>query len=99
MVLVGTTEVGQGARTVFAQIAAEELSCLRARHRARSGHPLPPYDRSTGASRSTTLAGLAVKRAAEEVRAQLVEIAGSDAVESDSYRSSSSATSGSRAES
>jgi CO/xanthine dehydrogenase Mo-binding subunit len=35
-----------------------------------------PYDRSTGASRSTTLAGLAVMRAAEEIRAQLEEIAG-----------------------
>ncbi len=37
-----------------------------------------PYDRSTGASRSTTIAGLAVKRAAEDVRRKLVEIAGSD---------------------
>src|SRR5205823_591691 len=33
-----------------------------------------PYDRSTGASRSTTLAGLAVQRAAEDVLAQLREI-------------------------
>ena len=40
-----------------------------------------PYDRSTGASRSTTIAGLAVQRAAEQVRAQLVEIAGSDDVQ------------------
>ena len=34
-----------------------------------------PYDRSTGASRSTTLAGLAVQRAATAVRADLLEIA------------------------
>ena len=66
IILVGTTEVGQGNRTAFAQIASEEI-----------GDPLPseitvrgadtrftPYDRSTGASRSTTLAGLAVQRAA-----------------------------------
>jgi CO/xanthine dehydrogenase Mo-binding subunit len=38
-----------------------------------------PYDRSTGASRSTTIAGLAVQRAAADIRAQLDEIAdGSD---------------------
>ena len=86
VVLVGTTEVGQGARTVFAQIAAEELRLPAERVTVRGADTrFTPYDRSTGASRSTTLAGLAVKRAAEEVRAQLVEIAGSEDVESDSY--------------
>jgi CO/xanthine dehydrogenase Mo-binding subunit len=86
VVLVGTTEVGQGARTVFAQIAAEELRLPPERVTVRGADTrFTPYDRSTGASRSTTLAGLAVKRAAEQVRAQLVEIAGSDDVESDSY--------------
>ncbi len=34
-----------------------------------------PYDRSTGASRSTTLAGLAVQRAAQQVRDDLLDIA------------------------
>ena len=52
-----------------------------------------PYDCSTGASRSTTLAGMAVKRAAEQVRAQLVEIAGDEDVQSTPTPSSSSATS------
>ena len=86
VVLVGTTEVGQGARTVFAQIAAEELRLPPERVTVRGADTrYTPYDRSTGASRSTTVAGLAVKRAAEEVRAQLVAIAGSDDVESDSY--------------
>src|SRR3989442_13021269 len=33
-----------------------------------------PFDRSTGSSRSTTLMGLAVQRAAREVRDQLVKI-------------------------
>ena len=37
-----------------------------------------PYDRSTGASRSTTVAGLAVMRAAEDLRAQLADIAGGE---------------------
>jgi len=86
VVLVGTTEVGQGARTVFAQIAAEELRLPAERVTVRGTDTrFTPYDRSTGASRSTTVAGLAVKRAAEQVRQQLVGIAGSDTVESDSY--------------
>jgi CO/xanthine dehydrogenase Mo-binding subunit len=86
VVLVGTTEVGQGARTVFAQIAAEELRLPAERVTVRGADTrFTPYDRSTGASRSTTVAGLAVKRAAEQVRQQLVEIAGSADVESDSY--------------
>ena len=86
VVLVGTTEVGQGARTVFAQIAAEELRLPAERVTVRGADTrFTPYDRSTGASRSTTVAGLAVKRAAEQVRAQLVEIAGSEDVESDAY--------------
>src|SRR5205823_991416 len=34
-----------------------------------------PYDRSTGASRSTTLAGLAVQRAAKELRRRVLDIA------------------------
>lgn len=86
VVLVGTTEVGQGARTVFAQIVAEELRLPPERVTVRGADTrFTPYDRSTGASRSTTVAGLAVKRAAEQVRAQLVEIAGSPDLESDSY--------------
>jgi CO/xanthine dehydrogenase Mo-binding subunit len=86
VVLVGTTEVGQGARTAFAQIAAEELRLPTERVTVRGADTrFTPYDRSTGASRSTTLAGLAVKRAAEQVRSQLVHIAGDEDVQSDSY--------------
>ena len=40
-----------------------------------------PYDRSTGASRSTTIAGLAVQRAAADIRAQLDEIAASSDID------------------
>jgi CO/xanthine dehydrogenase Mo-binding subunit len=76
-VLVGTTEMGQGPRTVFAQIAAEVLR-LEAETIVVRGTDsrFTPYDRSTGASRSTTLAGMAVMRAAEDIRGQLEEIAG-----------------------
>jgi CO/xanthine dehydrogenase Mo-binding subunit len=73
---VSSTEVGQGARTVFSQIVAEELGMPLAQVKVIGGDTqVTPYDRSTGASRSTTLAGLAVQRAARELREQLVEIA------------------------
>jgi CO/xanthine dehydrogenase Mo-binding subunit len=78
-VFVGTTEVGQGARTVMPQIAAEILGLPVERVRMRGTDTrFTPYDRSTGASRSTTVAGLAVLRAAEDLRAQLAEIAGGE---------------------
>lgn len=76
IVLVGSTEMGQGQRTAFAQIAAEVLAMPAERVRCRgTDTQFTPYDRSTGASRSTTLAGLAVQRAAAEVRADLEAIA------------------------
>jgi CO/xanthine dehydrogenase Mo-binding subunit len=75
-VLVSSTELGQGARTVFSQIAAEELAMPIEQIRVRAGDTqITPYDRSTGASRSTTLAGKAVQLAAQEVRRQLLDIA------------------------
>jgi CO/xanthine dehydrogenase Mo-binding subunit len=79
VVLVGTTEKGQGARTVMAQIAAEVLGLPLERVRMQGTDTrYTPYDRSTGASRSTTLAGLAVMRAAQDLRDQLAEIAGGE---------------------
>jgi CO/xanthine dehydrogenase Mo-binding subunit len=78
-VFVGTTEVGQGARTVMSQIAAEVLGLSVERVRMQGADTrFTPYDRSTGASRSTTVAGLAVQRAAEDLRAQLAAIAGGE---------------------
>jgi CO/xanthine dehydrogenase Mo-binding subunit len=73
---VSSTEVGQGARTVFSQIIAEELGMPVDQVKVIGGDTqVTPYDRSTGASRSTTLAGLAVQRAGQELRAQILEIA------------------------
>jgi CO/xanthine dehydrogenase Mo-binding subunit len=75
-VLVGTTEAGQGARTVMAQIAAEALRAPVDRVTVRGTDTrYTPYDRSTGASRSTTVAGMAVQRAAQAVLDALVETA------------------------
>jgi CO/xanthine dehydrogenase Mo-binding subunit len=75
-VLVGTTEMGQGARTVMAQIAAGVLHApVDQVVMHGTDTRFTPYDRSTGASRSTTVAGLAVQRAAQEVMNDLLETA------------------------
>jgi CO/xanthine dehydrogenase Mo-binding subunit len=71
-----STELGQGARTVLAQIAAEELAIpLEQVGVLASDTAATPYDRSTGASRSTTLMGLAVQAACRDLRDQLLDIA------------------------
>ncbi len=74
--MIGTTEIGQGSRAVLAQVAAQVLDIpLERVNVVASDTSIVPYDRSTGSSRSTTLMGLAVQEAAEEVRAQLLELA------------------------
>ena len=86
IVLVGTTEMGQGPRTAFAQIAAEEIGVEPEHVTVRGADTrFTPYDRSTGASRSTTIAGLAVQRAAADIRAQLERIAGASEIESSEF--------------
>jgi CO/xanthine dehydrogenase Mo-binding subunit len=71
-----STELGQGARTVLAQIAAEELVVPLERVGViASDTAVTPYDRSTGASRSTTLMGLAVQAACRDLLDQLLGIA------------------------
>ena len=75
-VYIGSVEMGQGSRSVMTQIAAEELRLPLASVRVvASDTNVVPYDRSTGASRSTTLMGLAVHEAAGEVREQLLDLA------------------------
>src|SRR5437867_1634853 len=71
----GTVECGQGAWTALSQIVAEELALPLARVRfAHSDVGMSPYDQATSASRSTTPMGLAVMRAARDVREQLLTI-------------------------
>jgi CO/xanthine dehydrogenase Mo-binding subunit len=72
----GTTEVGQGARTILSQIVAQELSVPVERVTMRGTDTLTtPFDRSTGASRSTTVMGSALKAASEDLRQQLIDAA------------------------
>jgi CO/xanthine dehydrogenase Mo-binding subunit len=76
VLLAGTTEVGQGARTILCQIVAQELSIPVAKVTMRETETrTTPFDRSTGASRSTTVMGSAVKAAALDLRRQLIEAA------------------------
>ncbi|HEX2228356.1 MAG TPA: xanthine dehydrogenase family protein molybdopterin-binding subunit [Candidatus Binatia bacterium] len=76
ILLAGTTEVGQGARTVLSQIVAQELAIpIDKVMMRRTDTLMTPFDRSTGASRSTTVMGSAVKAAAEDLRRQLIDAA------------------------
>ncbi len=76
VLLTGTVEIGQGAKTVMSQIVAEELSVPLDRITVRIiDTSYTPFDRSTGSSRSTTVMGKAVQLAAEDARRQLLELA------------------------
>lgn len=76
VVLSGSTEMGQGSRSVLAQIVAEELGIeMTAVSVVQSDTGAGSYERTTGASRTTTLAGLAVQRACADARAQLARMA------------------------
>src|SRR3989454_2461782 len=75
-ILTGSTELGQGSHTVIPQIVAEELGVpLEKVHVISSDTAITPYDRSTGASRTTTLMGSAVLEASREAIQQMVVMA------------------------
>ena len=64
--------MGQGARTVFAQIVAHELGVPMDRITVVMGDTgVVPYDQQTSASRSTVLMGSAVLQACVEVQAKI----------------------------
>jgi CO/xanthine dehydrogenase Mo-binding subunit len=67
VLLCGTVELGQGAKTVMSQIVAEELSVPLERVTIRPiDTAFTPFDRSTGSSRSTTVMGKAVELAGSD---------------------------------
>lgn len=75
-VLTGATEMGQGSRTALSQIAAEELGLpLTDVAIVQSDTGIGPFERSTGASRTTTLTGLAIQRAATDARSRIRSMA------------------------
>jgi CO/xanthine dehydrogenase Mo-binding subunit len=74
--MCGTSELGQGAKTVMSQIIAEELHVPLDRVTIRPiDTAFTPFDRSTGSSRSTTVMGKAVELAGSDARRQIGELA------------------------
>lgn len=77
VLLTGTVEIGQGSRTALSQVVAEELALGLDRVTvAQLDTDVTPYDVSTSASSSMTVMGLAVQRAARDVKRQLLRAAG-----------------------
>ncbi len=75
--LVGATDLGTGSDTVLAQIAAETLGVpLQDIIIYSSDTDFTPFDKGAYASSTTYISGGAVKKAAEGVRAQILERAG-----------------------
>jgi len=73
---IGGTEIGQGAFTVVAQLAAEELGCpLSSVRVVPVNTDLVPDSGPTVASRTTVMSGNAALDAARKVRARMLEVA------------------------
>ena len=72
----GSVEVGQGMRTAFLQVVAEELSVPpeKVRVAALDTH-YTPFDKGTNASSATSIMGQAVLKAARDARRQFLEAA------------------------
>ena len=76
VVYAGTSDMGQGARTVLAQIAAQELGAPLGWVTVVMGDTaIVPYDQQTSASRSTVLMGNAVLAACRDIGAKLRSMA------------------------
>jgi len=73
---IGATEIGQGSDTVFAQMAAEVLGLPFEMVRVVSAQDtdITPFDTGAYASRQTYITGAAVKKAALEIREQVLII-------------------------
>jgi len=72
--LIGATDLGTGADTVLGQIAAEVLGVpLDDIVVYAADTDMTPFDTGAYASSTTYISGMAVKKAAEEVRRQIVD--------------------------
>jgi CO/xanthine dehydrogenase Mo-binding subunit len=75
-VLTSTVEMGQGAHTALAQIAAQELGVqTSAVHVVGPDTDTTPFDTTTSSSRSTAAMGAAVAAAVRDVRHKLLDLA------------------------
>jgi CO/xanthine dehydrogenase Mo-binding subunit len=76
ILLCGSAEMGQGSRTVLAQIVAEELGIELDRVKVTQSDTLAtPFQWTTGASRTTTIVGLSVQRACQDLQRQVLDLA------------------------
>ena len=74
--LIGATDLGTGSDTILAQIAAEVLGVpLTKMLVASSDTDFTPFDVGAYASSTTYVSGMAVQRAAEQVRDQITAVA------------------------
>ncbi|HKL57502.1 MAG TPA: xanthine dehydrogenase subunit XdhA [Sphaerochaeta sp.] len=75
---MGATEIGQGADTVFAMMAAETVGLTMDKIHvvSKQDTDVTPYDTGAYASRQTYVSGMAVKKTAEVFRKRLLEFAG-----------------------
>jgi len=74
--LVGATDLGTGADTVLAQIAAEVLAVETNQIIVHSADTdMTPFDTGAYASSTTYISGGAVQRAAQDVRQQILKVA------------------------
>jgi CO/xanthine dehydrogenase Mo-binding subunit len=76
LVFAGTSDMGQGARTIFAQVAADEFGASLDKVRVIMGDTtLVPFDLQTSASRSTVFMGNAILDACRDIRRQVIDMA------------------------
>jgi CO/xanthine dehydrogenase Mo-binding subunit len=74
-VLAGTTEMGQGSRTVYSQMVADGLGIPMERITVVNvDTAIVPFDSVTASSRSTVFMGNAILRACDDVKKKLREI-------------------------
>jgi CO/xanthine dehydrogenase Mo-binding subunit len=72
IVNTGTSDMGQGARTIFAQIAAQELGAPLEWVRVVMGDTaVVPYDQQTSASRSSVLMGNSILAACQDIQGKI----------------------------
>jgi CO/xanthine dehydrogenase Mo-binding subunit len=72
IVYAGTQDMGQGARTIFSQIAADELDVPISEVSMVMGDTsIVPYDQQTSASRSTVLMGNAIIAACTDIKSKI----------------------------
>jgi len=75
---VGATEIGQGADTVFVQMAAHTVGVTvdKVHLISKQDTDVTPYDSGAYASRQTYVSGMAVKKTAESLKAKILDFAG-----------------------